>query len=147
MLIMPLVGYFGRAFERSGVANESVRYLLLVISPSRLRNNLLTRIYFLFYTQLTFQGLALLKSMSEAASSPRSVSSSAPSSTSGPRSSGRRSHQTFTEVPVLDILQSAFPCCPKCVHKCTDDRLTRISLPASHSASIDGCRSPCALWK
>uniref|UniRef100_M4C2B0 Vacuolar protein-sorting-associated protein 36 n=1 Tax=Hyaloperonospora arabidopsidis (strain Emoy2) TaxID=559515 RepID=M4C2B0_HYAAE len=45
--------------------------------------------------------------MSEVSSSPRSLSSSAPSSTSGPRSGGRRAaHQPLTEVSVLDILQT-----------------------------------------
>jgi hypothetical protein len=47
--------------------------------------------------------------MSEASSSPRSVSSSAPTSASGPRTGSHHGHQTFDNISVLDMLQSRPP--------------------------------------
>ncbi|KAG6610146.1 putative vacuolar protein-sorting-associated protein [Phytophthora cinnamomi] len=44
--------------------------------------------------------------MSEASSSPRSVTSSAPTSASGPRSGGHHVHQTFTNISAMDMLQN-----------------------------------------
>ncbi|KAG2772586.1 hypothetical protein JG687_00003510 [Phytophthora cactorum] len=44
--------------------------------------------------------------MSEASSSPRSVSSSAPTSASGPRSSKHHGNQTFTNISAMDLLQT-----------------------------------------
>ncbi|KAG7381416.1 Vacuolar protein-sorting-associated protein 36 [Phytophthora pseudosyringae] len=44
--------------------------------------------------------------MSEASSSPRSVSSSAPTSASAPRSGGQHGHKTFTNISAMDLLQT-----------------------------------------